>query len=94
MAHTWHGRRSVGTAPGAEMPSGLLLRLVGDRGFEPLTSSVSRKRSPPELIARSDLRFYAFDPLHTASTAHKVRSADDEREGVHGAGHGGECIGP
>jgi hypothetical protein len=27
-------------------------RVVGDRGFEPLTSSVSRKRSPPELIAR------------------------------------------
>ena len=25
---------------------------MGDRGFEPLTSSVSRKRSPPELIAR------------------------------------------
>jgi hypothetical protein len=29
-----------------------LKELVGDRGFEPLTSSVSRKRSPPELIAR------------------------------------------
>ena len=55
----------------------LPFRVVGDRGFEPLTSSVSRKRSPPELIARSDLRFYAFGPLHTASTAHKVRSADD-----------------
>ena len=27
--------------------------LVGARGFEPLTSSVSRKRSPPELSARS-----------------------------------------
>ncbi len=26
--------------------------LVGGRGFEPLTSSVSRKRSPPELTAR------------------------------------------
>ncbi len=26
---------------------------VGDSGFEPLTSSVSRKRSPPELIARA-----------------------------------------
>jgi hypothetical protein len=25
--------------------------LVGARGFEPLTSSVSRKRSPPELSA-------------------------------------------
>src|ERR671918_1461711 len=25
---------------------------VGDSGFEPLTSSASRKRSPPELIAR------------------------------------------
>ena len=30
----------------------LPFRVVGDRGFEPLTSSVSRKRSPPELIAR------------------------------------------
>jgi hypothetical protein len=28
-------------------------RLVGARGFEPLTSSASRKRSPPELSARS-----------------------------------------
>ena len=27
--------------------------LVGARGFEPLTSSVSRKRSPPELSARA-----------------------------------------
>jgi hypothetical protein len=27
--------------------------LVGARGFEPLTSSVSRKRSPPELSART-----------------------------------------
>src|SRR5919112_3429081 len=26
---------------------------VGDSGFEPLTSSASRKRSPPELIARA-----------------------------------------
>jgi hypothetical protein len=26
---------------------------VGDSGFEPLTSSASRKRSPPELIART-----------------------------------------
>ena len=25
---------------------------MGDSGFEPLTSSASRKRSPPELIAR------------------------------------------
>jgi hypothetical protein len=28
---------------------------VGDSGFEPLTSSASRKRSPPELIARKTL---------------------------------------
>jgi hypothetical protein len=28
-----------------------VLLLVGDSGFEPLTSSASRKRSPPELIA-------------------------------------------
>ena len=27
--------------------------MVGARGFEPLTSSVSRKRSPPELSARA-----------------------------------------
>ena len=27
--------------------------IVGARGFEPLTSSVSRKRSTPELSARS-----------------------------------------
>ncbi len=32
-----------GRAPGSS---------VGDRGFEPLTSSVSGKRSPPELITR------------------------------------------
>ena len=30
---------------------------VGDSGFEPLTSSASRKRSPPELIART---WYSF----------------------------------
>ncbi len=29
--------------------------VVGARGFEPLTSSASRKRSPPELSARSEL---------------------------------------
>jgi hypothetical protein len=29
--------------------------LVGARGFEPLTSSASRKRSPPELSARGDI---------------------------------------
>ena len=29
------------------------LSVVGARGFEPLTSSVSRKRSPPELSARA-----------------------------------------
>src|SRR5829696_1955362 len=29
---------------------------VGDSGFEPLTSSASRKRSPPELIALCDPR--------------------------------------
>jgi hypothetical protein len=29
--------------------------LVGARGFEPLTSSASRKRSPPELSARADI---------------------------------------
>ena len=28
---------------------------VGARGFEPLTSSASRKRSPPELSARVDI---------------------------------------
>jgi hypothetical protein len=28
---------------------------VGDSGFEPLTSSASRKRSPPELIAHITL---------------------------------------
>jgi hypothetical protein len=28
---------------------------VGARGFEPLTSSASRKRSPPELSARGDI---------------------------------------
>lgn len=27
--------------------------MVGDSGFEPLTSTVSRWRSPPELIART-----------------------------------------
>ena len=32
--------------------------LVGARGFEPLTSSVSGKRSPPELSARCDLGLY------------------------------------
>ena len=26
---------------------------MGDSGFEPLTSSASRKRSPPELIAHT-----------------------------------------
>ncbi|MEA2521976.1 MAG: hypothetical protein QOI81_1622 [Actinomycetota bacterium] len=36
--------------------------MVGDRGFEPLTSSVSRKRSPPELIARSGVEGTAFEP--------------------------------
>ena len=40
---------------------------VGDRGFEPLTSSVSRKRSSPELIARpgddSNLAFAERDSV-------------------------------
>src|SRR2546423_6251924 len=34
------------------MVADVLSLLVGARGFEPLTSSASRKRSPPELSAR------------------------------------------
>ena len=49
---------------------------VGARGFEPLTSSVSRKRSPPELSAR------APDPTVA------WRGGDRNRTGVRGfAGH-------
>ena len=33
-------------------PPDVLVYTVGARGFEPLTSSASRKRSPPELSAR------------------------------------------
>jgi hypothetical protein len=35
---------------------------VGDSGFEPLASSASRKRSPPELIARTKDLFFASLP--------------------------------
>src|SRR5215208_311215 len=35
------------------LPANWGLSDVGDSGFEPLTSSASRKRSPPELIART-----------------------------------------
>ncbi len=35
---------------------------VGDSGFEPLASSASRKRSPPELIARTKDLFFASPP--------------------------------
>ena len=51
--------------------SDLRVYVVGARGFEPLTSSVSRKRSPPELSARSDLRSHPKPGWHTASTAHE-----------------------
>jgi hypothetical protein len=48
--------------------------VVGARGFEPLTSSASRKRSPPELSARADLHFSHTDPSYTALTAHNLRA--------------------
>ena len=35
----------------AVLPANQRILMVGDSGFEPLTSSASRKRSPPELIA-------------------------------------------
>jgi hypothetical protein len=38
------------------------LKRVGDSGFEPLTSSASRKRSPPELIARSNHGRFSAPP--------------------------------
>src|SRR5688572_2252900 len=41
--------------PGSQLPMEPLTRpftVVGDTGIEPVTSSVSRKRSPTELIAR------------------------------------------
>ena len=68
-----HPTGRCGHHPRAEKPA-LTCRyfLVGARGFEPLTSSVSRKRSPPELSARSDLRFYSPTLLHTALTADKI----------------------
>ena len=37
---------------GAPEPASDLLKLVGDTGIEPVTSSVSTKRSPTELTAR------------------------------------------
>ena len=44
--------RPMSEAP-AETGADLLFCLVGDRGFEPLTPSASRKCSTPELIARA-----------------------------------------
>ena len=45
--------------------------LVGDTGFEPVTSSVSRKRSPTELIALAvgaEVET-GFEPVYTALQA-------------------------
>ncbi len=47
--------------------------LVGDTGIEPVTSSVSRKRSPTELIAlsavvRAEVET-GFEPVYTALQA-------------------------
>ncbi len=53
------GSRGSGAAQGPPVhhpaigPTPIDQGLVGARGFEPLTSSASRKRSPPELSARS-----------------------------------------
>ena len=48
----WHSSRELLCGPG--LRERLRLRkMVRDRGFEPLTPSVSRKCSPPELSARA-----------------------------------------
>ena len=51
--------------------------MVGDGGFEPPTSSMSRKRSPPELIARAVYRGYS-------PRAAWCRGGDRNRTGVRG----------
>ena len=44
--------------------------LVGDTGIEPVTSSVSGKRSPAELIAHNQLEVETgFEPVYTALQA-------------------------
>jgi hypothetical protein len=40
---------------------------MGDSGFEPLTSSASRKRSPPELIARAHQAPLFLGPFREAA---------------------------
>ena len=71
--------------------------MVGDTGFEPVTSSVSRKRATTAPIAREESRDGAasycevetgFEPVYTALQAvasplghSTVRAADLHREG-------------
>ena len=56
--------------------------MVGDSGFEPLTSSVSTRRSPPELTAhvvKSNRTYYT----HPARICKEVRPPDDgSRQGI------------
>lgn len=51
--------------------------LVGARGFEPLTSSASRKRSPPELSTRDESGCLAADS-YVKVARWSLRTAGDE----------------
>jgi hypothetical protein len=57
-------------------------KLVGVRGFEPRTSSVSRKRSPPELyaLARGASHFTAQRQQATRCRLQALRTASDFAE--------------
>ena len=75
----WHvrgkGEISMTTRDRVRMPAVLS---VGARGFEPLTSSASRKRSPPELSARGFgcYRSLRGGDLHRVSGAARMSARD------------------
>jgi hypothetical protein len=75
----WHvrgkGEISMATRDRVRVPAVLS---VGARGFEPLTSSASRKRSPPELSARGFgcYRSLRGGDLHRVSGAARMSARD------------------
>src|SRR4051794_10499712 len=65
---------------------------VGDRGFEPLTSSVSRKRSPPELIALAGIQLIVVvgSAVLPSQSPERTRGGGGNRTRVQG--FAGPCL--